>query len=101
MAVLASPEYLAEGVDKLETMVEIGPYNGVLGTMWNIAREEGVREEPIPAKGAKGAKKAKKAEKKGQGIDGLWRGWRVGVWGLVGLWAANSMGASGAGTGEF
>ncbi len=36
---------------------------------------------------------------KGQGIQGLWRGWRVGMWGLVGMWGANAFGA-GAGGGN-
>lgn len=104
MAVAASPMYAAEDGRRLETTVEIGPYNGVVGTMWSIAREEGTSSEPVLAKpGAKAAKKSKKSERKGQGIEGLWRGWRVGAWGLVGLWAANALGAgaSGAGAGEF
>ena len=37
--------------------------------------------------------------RKGQGIRGLWRGWRVGFWGLVGVWGAAALG--GAGGGEF
>ncbi|KAF2705796.1 mitochondrial carrier [Pleomassaria siparia CBS 279.74] len=36
--------------------------------------------------------------RKGQGVHGLWRGWRVGFWGLVGVWGAAALGGSG---GEF
>jgi fusion and transport protein UGO1 len=97
VAVLVSPEYLIEG-KKMETVVDIGPYNGPFGTMWSISREEGVREEPVPAKGAK---KGKKAQKKGQGLEGLWRGWKVGFYGLAGLWATNALGSSGNSAGEF
>ncbi len=37
--------------------------------------------------------------KKGQGMQGLWRGWRVGMWGLVGMWGANALGAGAGGNG--
>lgn len=30
--------------------------------------------------------------RKGQGIEGLYRGWRVGMWGLVGVWGASYIG---------
>jgi fusion and transport protein UGO1 len=43
----------------------------------------------------------KKANKKGQGLEGLWRGWRVGMWGLVGVWGASAIGGSGNAGGEF
>ncbi|CZS89523.1 hypothetical protein WAI453_002713 [Rhynchosporium graminicola] len=76
----------------LQTLVPIGEYRGVVGTMWMIAREEGVREPPLLAK-----KKGKPL--KGQGLPGLWRGWRVGMWGLVGMWTSRSL--SGGNGGEF
>jgi fusion and transport protein UGO1 len=92
MAVLASPPYQSEGSSKrLETIVDIGPYRGVVGTMWSIVREEG----------GSGVKKGKKAETKRQGVEGLWRGWRVGMWGLVGMWGARALGGSDANGGEF
>ncbi|KAF1836059.1 Rrp15p-domain-containing protein [Decorospora gaudefroyi] len=84
------------------TIVEPGPYRGVLGTMWFIAREEGVTlQGPHPDKVA--SAKAQGFERpqrmrRGQGVHGLWRGWRVGVWGLVGVWGAAAMGGGG---GEF
>ncbi|KAH6707511.1 mitochondrial fusion protein-like protein [Leptodontidium sp. MPI-SDFR-AT-0119] len=78
-------------VSDLETLVPIGEYRGVVGTMWMIAREEGVREPPLPKKKAK--------PQKGQGLPGLWRGWRVGMWGLVGMWTSRAL--SGGNGGEF
>lgn len=75
----------------LETLVPIGEYRGVVGTMWMIAREEGVREPPLLKKKAK--------PQKGQGLAGLWRGWRVGMWGLVGMSTSRAMG--GGNGGEF
>ena len=82
---------------EFETIVPVGEYNGIIGTMWYIAREEGVREE-VSSK--KGKSKGKVTKRKGQGVEGLWRGWRVGMWGLVGVWGAGMMGG-GANGGEF
>jgi len=100
MAVLASPQYQLE-TEKFEPMVEVGPYRGVVGTMWSIAHEEGTSTYSQETLGAKGAKRSKKTERKGQGVEGLWRGWRVGMWGLVGLWGAKLMSPSGGSGGEF
>lgn len=101
MAVLASPPYYSG--KELDTVVDIGPYNGPIGTMWMIVREEGVRDEAELAKltGPTAARRAKRqSNKSGQGVEGLWRGWRVGMWGLVGMWGAAAMNGNGAG-GEF
>ncbi|KAJ8127070.1 hypothetical protein O1611_g6570 [Lasiodiplodia mahajangana] len=106
MAVLAEPAYL-EALDKtskMETIIQPGPYNGVVGTMYTVVSEEGSRAVPVPAKNSARARrnKAKASEvvyKKGQGLDGLWRGWKVSWWGLVGLWTASM--AGGGGDGEF
>ncbi|KAG5921031.1 hypothetical protein E4U42_006005 [Claviceps africana] len=108
MAILSRPDYVRGlgGKDaKLETIVPVGQYKGVVGTMFHIAAEEGTRENPAPAKSS-GMKKAKTKSKllqntrvKGQGIEGLYRGWKVNWWGLVGLWAAGM--ASNGGEGEF
>ncbi|OAL46946.1 mitochondrial carrier, partial [Pyrenochaeta sp. DS3sAY3a] len=85
-----------------KTIVEPGPYKGVLGTMWFIAREEGITVIGPNAAKAASAKQMGFARptrtRKGQGVHGLWRGWRVGVWGLVGIWGAAAMGGGG---GEF
>lgn len=88
-----------------KTIVEPGPYKGVLGTMWFIVREEGVQvvgpggtasKPQTPARGQ--GFSARTRARKGQGVHGLWRGWRVGFWGLVGVWGAAAMGGGG---GEF
>ena len=40
------------------------------------------------------------SRRKGQGIEGLYRGWRVGAWGLLGIWTAHLAGGGGiAGSG--
>ena len=81
-------------------MVETGAYRGVVGTMWAIVSEEGVREAGKPVSG--GNVRVRKTEKKGQGLGGLWRGWRVGMWGLVGVWGASALGSGVGGSGgEF
>ncbi|KAI0536748.1 mitochondrial carrier domain-containing protein [Xylaria digitata] len=105
MAVLAEPSYLQalDKTSKMETIVEPGPYHGVVGTMYTIVTEEGSRSVIVPAKSSQRRKsKAKPSEviyKKGQGLEGLWRGWKVSWWGLVGLWTASI--AGGGGEGEF
>ena len=94
---------------KLQTVVEVGPYRGLFGTIHSIVYEEGEREvqtEPVrPASGVKGSRVVKAAQKrqrkKGQGLEGLWRGWRVGMWGIVGVWGAATLGGVGGRGGEF
>lgn len=105
MAVLSNKEYVRalSGTDQqLETIVPVGRYDGVVGTMRHIVSAEGQREAPRkqqPA-GKKGKAKAKAAGPvylKGQGVEGLWRGWKVSWWGLVGLWMAGVFGNGGEG----
>lgn len=83
---------------KAEAVVDVGPYRGVVGTAWSIMREEGeaanVMSTTLQRSGSH------KMPKKGQGIQGLWRGWRVGMWGLAGMWGASALGGGGKG-GEF
>ncbi|KAF2455552.1 hypothetical protein BDY21DRAFT_386902 [Lineolata rhizophorae] len=93
----------------LPTVVDVGPYRGVFGSLWFVVRDEGVsvvgpppplrgggkRLGPTPMSGMAGQQRLRK----GQGPAGLWRGWRVGFWGLVGVWGAAALG--GAGGGEF
>ncbi|KAK3369992.1 mitochondrial carrier domain-containing protein [Podospora didyma] len=121
VAVLSSPQYVqafeaptsAEsgkgrrvGGDRLETIVPVGGYHGIFGTMYAIANEEGSRAVPAavsrtrtpPSRRGK-TTVAETVYRQGQGLDGLWRGWKVGWWGLVGLWTANVLG--GGGDGEF
>ncbi|KAF2403087.1 mitochondrial carrier [Trichodelitschia bisporula] len=114
MGILPSNEVPA---GPLRTIVPVGPYRGVWGTVWYIVREEGYsrpqngvaalgtstpvgiqsgRQTPVSA-GGMGAMLP--PPRRGQGVKGLWRGWRVGFWGLVGVWGAGALG--GAGGGEF
>ena len=92
---------------EIPTIVDVGPYNGLLGTMRSIIYEEGESDGNSPAELAKGAKGAagmkvsKEKRRKGQGVEGLWRGWRVGMWGLVGVWGAAMLGGVGGKGGEF
>ncbi|WYZ38215.1 hypothetical protein EsH8_III_000129 [Colletotrichum jinshuiense] len=104
VAVLSTPLHvraLSSKDQKLETIVPPGRYNGVMGTMLYIMNEEGTRAIPTPpAPVKKGRGKTKVAEtvyRKGQGMDGLWRGWKVSWWGLVGLWTAGVIGNSAEG----
>ncbi|KAL2163012.1 hypothetical protein VTH06DRAFT_6848 [Thermothelomyces fergusii] len=101
---------------ELETIVPVGGFDGLFGTMYSIVSEEGSHAVAVPAatataaaagkagprKGKAGSGSANVAEtvyRRGQGLDGLWRGWKVSWWGLVGLWAAGVLG--GGGDGEF
>lgn len=101
MSVLASQAY--SGNQTLKTTIEAGPYRGVVGTMWSIMREEGSpgRHESLPDFSEKIGTGRNKPGRKGQGLEGLWRGWRVGMWGLVGVWGASALGGGGNGGGEF
>ncbi|KAL1304155.1 hypothetical protein AAFC00_000582 [Neodothiora populina] len=92
------PPTTATSSPELETIVEPGPYRGVLGTMWYVASEEGVRDSgsrSVASTPAKGAVQTQRRQRKGQGVSGLWRGWRVGMWGLVGVWGASALGSGG------
>ncbi|GJN75460.1 mitochondrial fusion and transport protein ugo1 [Purpureocillium lilacinum] len=103
MAVLTGQQYvraLGTKDQKIETIVPIGRYKGVFGTMYHIASEEGTREIPAtqpPKKGKAKAKTLQPTHRKGQGLEGLWRGWKVNWWGLVGLWTASVVGHGGEG----
>ena len=58
--------------------------------MYNIIREEGTSMSPKD-KAALAMGKAPK-RRKGQGVEGLYRGWRLGLWSLVGVWGAGFIG---------
>lgn len=93
------------GGEVLETIVPTGRFDGVFGTMQAIVSHEGSRAVAPGAKGASAhAKKGKPrigevVFRRGQGLEGLWRGWKVSWWGLVGLWTAGVL--AGGGDGEF
>lgn len=94
----------------LDTIVQPGNYYGVFGTMYTIVNDEGSRAVPtaspptvvgkdrkVPKSGKPGV--AETVYRRGQGVEGLWRGWKVNWWGLIGLWTAAVVG--GGGDGEF
>ena len=90
--------------------MEIGPYRGLVGTIYHIVFEEGERGGRADVvRGTGGAPALKvgavgqgqQRRRKGQGLEGLWRGWRVGMWGLVGMWGATTLGGLGGKGGEF
>jgi mitochondrial fusion and transport protein UGO1 len=73
----------------VETLIPVAEtYRGIVPTMWDIVRYEGA-----PQQGGR-----ERAGKRGQGIEGLFRGWRVGLWGLVGVWTVGALGARGSGS---
>lgn len=80
--------------DELPTIVPPAPYLGVSGTVYSILYSEG----EASGKDGKGMVRFRR----GQGVSGLVRGWRVGFWGLVGVWGAGAVGAGSGGVGgEF
>lgn len=91
----------------LQLIVDVGPYKGLFGTMRSIVYEEGFKEAtPIgstaQAKSLRGEKgMPPQRRRQGQGYEGLWRGWRVGMWGLLGVWGAATLGGVGGKGGEF
>ncbi|KAG8355005.1 hypothetical protein FVEN_g7140 [Fusarium venenatum] len=104
VSLLSSQEYvqaLSPG-QPFTTIIPPGRYEGTFGTMFHIVNEEGTHEASATAHAA--AKKGKAKNKgvaatvyKGQGREGLWRGWKVNWWGLVGLWTASVVGHGGEG----
>jgi fusion and transport protein UGO1 len=74
--------------------------------MYHIVFEEGERAEPANGKDGRaklptGGSAKTGRRKKGQGLEGLFRGWRVGMWGLVGVWAAATLGGVAGKGAEF
>ncbi|RMZ85873.1 hypothetical protein DV737_g483, partial [Chaetothyriales sp. CBS 132003] len=74
-------------------------YRGILPAMWGIVREEGYSESQKD-KLAHLAGRAPRRRRKGQGIEGLYRGWRVGLWALVGVWGTGFVGGVSAQAGD-
>ncbi|KAJ5796895.1 uncharacterized protein N7518_005435 [Penicillium psychrosexuale] len=70
-------------------------YRGIIGTMWHVVYEEGVSSKPSEKERAKqllGQRTSQKKRQQGQGIQGLYRGWRIGMWGIAGIWGASLLG---------
>lgn len=88
----ASPPRSVSKNKAVNTIVPVPQaYRGVLPTLWGIMRDEGYSESQKD-KTAALMGKAPRRKRKGQGIQGLYRGWRVGLWGLVGIWGTGFVG---------
>ena len=80
-------------------------YRGVAGTVWAIVYEEGlnpVKSEAERAQELLGkpvTSQQRQRRRRGQGLQGLYRGWRIGMWGIAGIWASGLLGAA-AGPGD-
>ncbi|KAK0925763.1 hypothetical protein LTR91_023620 [Friedmanniomyces endolithicus] len=70
---------------ELPMIVEPAAYLGVAGTVYSILYSEGERR-------TKDSKTGLVKIRRGQGPMGLVRGWKVGFWGLVGVWGAGALG---------
>jgi mitochondrial fusion and transport protein UGO1 len=95
-------------IPEVETIVPTPrAYRGIMGTIWGIVYEEGVSPSPsdmervhrLVGKPASRAQQPQQRRRQGQGIQGLYRGWRIGMWGLAGIWGADFFGAA-LGVGE-
>ncbi|KAB8234669.1 mitochondrial fusion and transport protein ugo1 [Aspergillus alliaceus] len=93
-----SAEAAAE-VPEVETIVPTPrTYRGIVGTMWGVVYEEGVQSSPEAERAqALFDKPITLKKRQGQGIHGLYRGWRIGMWGIAGIWGASFLGSAGAG----
>lgn len=94
-----------EPSSEIETIVPTPrSYRGVVGTMWSIIYEEGVSPSPSEAEKAHEmlgkSLPSRQRRRQGQGLQGLYRGWRVGMWGLAGVWGAGFLGAAIGGSEE-
>jgi mitochondrial fusion and transport protein UGO1 len=77
----------------IETIIPVPQsYRGIVSTIWSIMKEEGSSFPKSDKAAAVISGRPPKKARKGQGINGLYRGWRVGMWGLVGVWGASFIG---------
>ncbi|KAF4263191.1 hypothetical protein CNMCM8057_001135 [Aspergillus fumigatus] len=89
-----------EETSVVETIVPVPQtYRGIVGTMWGIVYEEGVSAPSSDAERVLG-KPISSRKRQGQGIGGLYRGWRIGMWGIAGIWGAGLLGSIGGGGDE-
>ena len=58
-----------------------------------------VRDSSLPRTvlGKPVSQKEVQKRQQGQGIQGLYRGWRMGMWGIAGMWGANVLGGMAGG----
>ncbi|KAF3479475.1 mitochondrial fusion and transport protein Ugo1 [Arthroderma uncinatum] len=79
-------------------------YRGIVGTMWSIIYEEGTNPNPTELDHAeeaightlqvnRNARRQMQKRRKGQGLQGLYRSWRLEMWGIVGIWGSGFLGA--------
>lgn len=79
-------------------------YRGIVGTMWHIVNEEGVSPGPSDSErahqllGKPPSQRQQEKRRQGQGVQGLYRGWRMGMWGIAGLWGASFLGGISSGS---
>lgn len=84
--------------EAIETIVPTPQtYRGVVATIWGVIYEEGVSGPPPESERARQllGKPVLQRKRQGQGIRGLYRGWRIGMWGIAGIWGAGILGAAG------
>lgn len=94
VSVLSAQPYVSAFEAKeasLPTVVPVGPYHGILGTMYRIVAEEGSRSVPTRTTSRKGKTVTETVYLQGQGFGGLTRGWKTSFVGLVGLWSAGML----------
>lgn len=71
--------------------------------MWHIIYEEGTnpaKADVDQAREALGSTALERKKRQGQGIYGLYRGWRIGMWGIVGMWGSLLLGSAASGEEE-
>lgn len=92
---VSSPTTAEPTTTEVETIVPTPQtYRGIIGTMWSIVYEEGVAPAPETDRARQLMKKpVVQRKRQGQGIKGLYRGWRIGMWGIAGIWGASLMGS--------
>lgn len=86
-----SPPSSSSSRKAFETIVPVPQvYRGIIPTIYHIIREEGTSfsREDKPARALGKAPR----RRKGQGVEGMYRGWRLGLWSLVGIWGAGFIG---------
>lgn len=92
------PSAISQPPEPIETIVPTPQiFRGIVATVWGIIYEEGVSGPPPESEKAQEllGKPVLQRRRQGQGIRGLYRGWRIGMWGIAGIWGANILGAVG------
>ena len=91
-----SPPSSSSARKAFETIVPVPQvYRGIIPTMYSIIYEEGSSSSPNDKAATALGKTPRR--RKGQGVQGLYRGWRLGLWSVVGVWGAGLIGGLQAG----